>query len=108
MSFWSRTRRANKSKAPRRSRSRLLRPFLENLEERVLPSTHTVVNTNDSGGGSLRQAILDANGHTNSGGPDVIAFNIGGNGTQTVALASALPAVSDAVLIDGTTQAGYS
>jgi len=42
----------------------------------VLPSqaaTYTVENTNDSGLGSLRQAILDANADP---GPDIIEFNI--------------------------------
>src|SRR6516162_9128669 len=33
-------------------------PRLEILEDRVTPSTLTVKNTNDSGDGSLRQAIL--------------------------------------------------
>jgi len=36
-------------------------------------TTYTVTNTNNSGAGSLRQAILDAN---NNPGPDIIAFNI--------------------------------
>src|SRR5262245_41237096 len=37
------------------------RPRLEVLEDRLAPATFTVGNTNDSGSGSLRQAILDAN-----------------------------------------------
>src|SRR5262249_53058929 len=52
------------------------RPFLERLEDRTVPSTFTVTNTLDSGAGSLRQAILDANDSSNVGGPDTIAFNI--------------------------------
>jgi len=36
-------------------------------------TTFTVTNTNDSGAGSLRQAITDAN---NNSGPDNVAFNI--------------------------------
>ena len=68
--------------------------------------TYTVANTNDSGAGSLRQAIIDAN--ANTGFIDTIAFNIAGGGVQTIALASALPAITDPVVIDGTTQGGYA
>ena len=38
-------------------------------------ATFTVINTNDTGAGSLRQAIADANG---SAGPHTINFNIPG------------------------------
>jgi hypothetical protein len=38
-----------------------LRPRLEVMEDRTLLSTFVVSNTGDSGPGSLRQAILDAN-----------------------------------------------
>ena len=47
-------------------------------------ATFTVTNTNDSGAGSLRQAILDANA---AGGADTIAFNIAGPGVHTIVLA---------------------
>ncbi len=67
-------------------------------------ATFTVTNTNDSGAGSLRQAILDANGNP---GPDTIAFAIPGSGVQTIALGSTL-SVTDAVVIDGYSQPGSS
>lgn len=67
-------------------------------------STFTVTNVNDSGAGSLRQAILDANSHANSGGADVISFAISGAGVHTIAPTSALPMITDPVIIDGTTQ----
>jgi uncharacterized repeat protein (TIGR01451 family) len=68
-------------------------------------ATFTVTNTNDSGGGSLRQAILDANA---AGGLDMITFNIPGGAPFQINLSSALPALADPVTIDATTQPGYS
>jgi len=65
----------------------------------------TVTNIDDSGAGSLRQAILDANDNP---GPDTIAFNIPGGGVQTITPATALPQISDGVTIDGYTQPGSS
>jgi hypothetical protein len=67
-----------------------------------------VVNTHDDGAGSLRQAILDANANPNSGGPDIIAFDILGSGVQTITPASALPTITDPVTIDGYSQLGAS
>src|SRR5438105_5790153 len=67
--------------------------------------TFTVTNTNDSGAGSLRQAILDANANP---GTDMISFNIPGGGSHVITPASALPTITDPVEIDGYTQAGAS
>jgi hypothetical protein len=67
-------------------------------------ATFTVTNTNDTGPGSLRQAIMDAN---NNAGADMISFNIAGAGPHTIAPASPLPPIAEAVTIDGTTQPGY-
>ena len=77
-----------------------------------------VTNTNDSGPGSLRQAILDANAHSGpttssstspprrtpistcrSPGFDPVTQ------TWTISLQSPLPAITDPVTIDGYTQA---
>jgi CSLREA domain-containing protein len=69
------------------------------------PITFTVTNANDTGAGSLRQAILDAN--TNPG-PDTITFNISGAGLHTITPATPLPPITDPVLIDGYTQPGAS
>src|SRR5262245_43684028 len=66
-------------------------------------TTFTVSSTNDSGPGSLRQAILDANA---AGG--TIIFAIPGAGVHTIAPASALPLITEAVTIDGYTQSGAS
>ena len=73
-----------------------------------------VTNTDDSGPGSLRQAILDANARI---GPDDIEFaipasldpnlNVPADGfdpvtqTWTIHLLSALPTITDQVIIDG-------
>src|SRR5262249_8120778 len=64
-----------------------------------------VITTADSGPGSLRDAILAANGNP---GRDVITFNIPGSGAQTIFLQSPLPTVTDPVVIDGYTQPGAS
>ena len=61
----------------------------------------TVTNTADSGAGSLRQAILDANATV---GTDTITFNI--SGATTIQPASELPPITDPVTIDGYTQSG--
>ncbi len=71
----------------------------------ALYTTYMVTNTNDSGAGSLRQAILDANAHT---GADRIHFNIAGNGVHTITPSSALPTVSDSVVIDATTESDFA
>ena len=68
-------------------------------------ATYTVTGTNDSGPGSLRQAIYDANG---SAGLDSIRFSIPGAPPHTIRPDSVLPIVTDAVVIDGWSQPGYS
>jgi hypothetical protein len=63
-----------------------------------------VTNANDSGPGSLREAMAWANGHA---GADSITFAIPGVGPHVVSLGSPLPPIIDTVAIDGTTQPGY-
>jgi hypothetical protein len=77
----------------------------------AVPLTFTVTNTADSGGGSLRQAILDANANA---GPDTINFNIPNddNGcnalTQvcTIKPSSLFDNITSPVTIDGYSQTG--
>src|SRR5262245_36581100 len=69
---------------------------LEILEDRTVPSIFTVSNLADSGGGSLRQAILDANSQA---GADTIVFDQ--QVTGTIALTSGQLTVTDSVLIAG-------
>src|SRR5712692_4442108 len=119
---------------------------MEMLEDRTVPSTFIVTTTQDSGAGSLRQAITDANAQT---GPNTITFNLAANdanhlyyqndGTaghvsrSSIATTTAtddsllanpdpdwahswwaikaltpLPTITDAVLLDGYSQAGAS
>jgi hypothetical protein len=63
-----------------------------------------VTNTNDTGVGSLRKAITDANLTVAS---DTIKFSIG-SGAQKIKPLSALPAITQPLIIDGTTQPGYA
>src|SRR5437773_8527115 len=61
-------------------------------------ATFTVINTGDSGVGSLRQAITDANA---MGGADTIVFGIPGAGQKTITVLSELPTITETVTIDG-------
>lgn len=69
------------------------------------PKPLVVTNTNDSGPGSLREAIVEANQYL---GPDTITFNISGQGPLSIAPLSPMPAITDPVNIDATTQPDYS
>lgn len=112
ISWWSkRAARASSSRHATkgtRTRSRW-QPTLEQLEDRLVPSTYTVNSSNDSGPGSLRQAILDANANA---GLDTIGFNLPTYsywGDVAILQAnSPLPAVTDPVTIDGLTEPGSS
>jgi len=67
--------------------------------------TFIVTNTNDTGAGSLREAITVANSNV---GADLITFNISPAGPQTITPLSALPTITDPLTIDGTTQPGFA
>jgi hypothetical protein len=82
--------------------------------------TYTVTTTEDSGTGSLRAAILAANNHPNNVPPgsapirDQISFNIqsgnchsvSGSTICTIVPTSALPAITDPVIVNGLSQGG--
>ncbi len=98
-------------KQPRLSRGnmrqsvRKLRPNLDAFENRILLSgTYTVTNTADSGFGSLRDAITTAN----AGNASTIVFDLPTNAALSIAPATPLPAISNSVVIDATTQPGYT
>lgn len=68
-------------------------------------ATFVVSSTLDSGAGTLRQAILDANA---TAGTDTITFAIAGSGLHTISPATNLPNITEAVIIDGYSQSGSS
>src|SRR5262249_54026680 len=86
----------------RRRQRRSFRPTLEVLEHREVPAIFLVTNSNDSGDGSLRQAILDANAFP---GADQIRFNMP-SGDTVITPVTQLPTITEAVLIDGFSQPG--
>ena len=81
---------------------------------------NTVVTTNDSGAGSLRQVIANANA---LGGTDAVVFmipngsaapglnsgfNFTSGGIATITPVTALPAITNALVLDGSTQPGFT
>jgi hypothetical protein len=118
LSWWRRGLQ-QRSLSPKRhsrrpARTISFRPGVEVLEGRLAPAIYTVNAVGDDADGgtpadpagpdgtvSLREAILAANA---TPGLNTIAFNIPGTGVQTISLLSALPTVTNPVIIDGTSQ----
>ena len=70
-----------------------------------LRAVFSVTSLADSGAGTLRQAILDANG---AAGADTIDFNIStGIAVKIIEIATPLPAITETVVIDASTQPLY-
>lgn len=67
---------------------------------------YLVTNTNDTGPGSLRQAIINVN-NSPDGAAYTIRFAIPGTGVHTINVASELPPLLRTATIDGTTQPGW-
>ena len=89
-------------------RCRRLFPVLLLLALVPVPAQAAIFNvttTADSGAGSLRQAIIDANA---AAGSDTINFAIPGAGPHTITLLSILPLITGPLTIDGYTQPGSS
>ena len=64
-----------------------------------------VINTNNNGPGSLRDAMNSANA---TAGADTITFNIPGTGVKVINLTEPLPEITEQVAIDASTQPGYA
>lgn len=67
-------------------------------------ATFTVTSTANSGPGSFFAAITNANA---TAGLDMIVFQIAGSPPFVISPTAALPGISDAVVIDATTQPGF-
>jgi hypothetical protein len=85
----------NRHLRQRSARRRILMPCPEMLENRTVLSSFTAMNNLDSGPGSLRQAVLDAN---QAGGTNSISF---ASSVTSIALTSGELAISDNLTIDG-------
>ena len=81
-------------------------PIKSQVALEIATGLFVVTTTADGGPGSLRQAILDSN--ATPGATNTIDFDIPGDGVQTIGAASTLPAISNPVVIDGTSQPGYA
>jgi VCBS repeat-containing protein len=57
---------------------------------------------------SLREAILAANNSPNGVGPDLIRFAIAGAGPHVINVLSPLPTITDAVIIDATSEPDFA
>ena len=86
--------RIPKARPPRRRAG--FRPRLEVLEDRAVPATFTVLNLADTGIGSLRQAIIDAN---TQAGADTIQF--ADELVGTIALTGGQLNITDHLTING-------
>ena len=96
---------SSRSTFQRRSASFLRsRVTLEALESRYLLSTIFVTNGDNSGTGSLSDAI----NAVNAGQYDTIDFNFSGTGPFVIKPSTSLPPITQKVLIDGTSQTGYA
>ena len=94
----------SKARPDRNALSTAAAAVIEPMEERVLLSTYLVTNTNNSGGGSFRDAIYKANANA---GADTIQFKIG-SGVKTITPSGSLPTITGVTYIDATTQGGYA
>jgi hypothetical protein len=89
--FWNIERQRTAAGRPRSARL-----LLEALEARDVPTAYTVTNLADSGLGSLRQAVANANAHA---GGDIIRFASNLHGPLT--LTSGQIIISDSLIVAG-------
>ena len=92
------------TRRPARKLRRSVQAGVEALEPRLALTVYTVSTAAATGTGSLREAIAAANKHS---GADTIHFAIVG-ASKTIAVMTALPTITDPVVIDGTSQPGVT
>jgi hypothetical protein len=81
-------------------------PLIDNIQvKRLSTPIFVVTNTNSSGTGSMRQAILDANANPDS---NLIRFDIPGPGPHSILPYTQITSIMQPVTIDGFTQPGAS
>ena len=78
--------------------------WIHPLEPRLLLASFIVTNTNDSGGGSLRDAMQKA--ENNADNFNSIDFNLPGSGVRTINLNSGLPMQTKQLYINGLSASG--
>jgi hypothetical protein len=107
-SSWSDLRRRvrHRFQASTRRRQTSFRAELEALEPLTLLASFVVSSTADSGAHTLRAAIIASNAAT--GQTNTISFSFAGSGVQKIALLSALPPITNPVVIDATLVTGYT
>ena len=99
------------STRPRRHAWSALLCFLLTAGLLILPAasasatSFVVINTSDTGQGSLRQAMLDANANP---GADDITFDIPGSRPLVISPTTPLPAITEQVSLDASTESGSS
>ncbi len=84
-------------------RSRRTRLMVQALECRIAPATFNVINALDSGIGTFRQAISDANG--TAGTDDIVFDPTFFAAPHTISLLTAVPSITQSVNIVGTSAA---
>ncbi len=89
-----------------RERVRCLGALILAAASAASAATFTVTVPGESGPGSIGQAILSSN--ASPGVLDTIAFNIPGTPPFALLIFMGIPAVTDPVVIDATTQPGYA
>ena len=107
---WFRSLLRSNNRDRRRVRSPTGFGAVQSLERRLVLATFTVTSTSDTIDGddgvvTLREAITEANA---TAGTDQIHFNIPGNGVHRILPNSALPTITEAVVLDGTTSPNYA